>query len=301
MTNSNCELALAETNFKASFHWLLRFPASCLSIFRLRCDREPFVVPALAGSGASPPPEDRASIPRMERRHSCRLRRMFIPGRIVGLSLLCLLLTEFISQGAETFQERLTPLQAALSVDPTNATLLLKLADLCHDEGVKDNAPAVLLAEKYLNQVLAQNPSNALALVMLGSTYTMKGRDAPWPLAKINLVKEGNAKMDAGVALAPEDVQVRFFRANNNYYMPAFLERKEIVQKDFAWLWDKIQAHPDPYDANLKQTVALRQGQLLMKNKQAANALGVWKKGIAFAPETDLASEMRGLVVERSR
>ena len=82
---------------------------------------------------------------------------------------------------AETFKQQLAELEAKLAAQPTNTTILFKLGDLCHDEGARDNAKAVELAEKYFKQLLAIEPTNALATALLGSALTMRARDSFWP------------------------------------------------------------------------------------------------------------------------
>lgn len=209
-----------------------------------------------------------------------------------------LLLTVVIKLGAaepkptEAYTARLALLQAQLAAAPTNTALLLRLGDLCHDQGIEDDREAVKLAEKYLLRLLELEPTNALARAFYGSTLTMKGRDAFWPTTRVSLVKSGNREMDAAVKLAPDDVKVRFTRANNNYYMPKFLDRVEIVEADFDWLWQQVKAGASPRDNFLRQTVARRQGQLLAKKKKLAEALPIWRQGLEFDPQSALAREL---------
>src|SRR2546425_1182132 len=110
--------------------------------------------------------------------------------RFVHLATLLVALTTSARAG-ESFTNRLAQLQKQLALQPTNVALLIQLGDFCHDEGVNDNAKAVVLADRYFRDALKLEPTNALALALLGSTYTMKGRDAFWPGTKLSLVNEG--------------------------------------------------------------------------------------------------------------
>jgi len=141
--------------------------------------------------------------------------------------------------------------------------------------------------------VLALDDRHAMALVLLGSTYTMKGRDAFWPNTRIALVKEGNRKMDAAVRLAPEDPQVRLTRALNNFHMPKWLGREALVQADFAWLWGKMGVKPAPFENAVKQNVALHYGLVLKRQKQVDEAAAVWQAGLEFEPDSALARQIR--------
>jgi hypothetical protein len=209
------------------------------------------------------------------------------------LTLLIWALTGLVGVlSAETFEERLAALQNQLTEQPTNKDVLFKLGDLCHDEGVHDNPKAVVLADNYFKRLIALDPTNALARAMHGSTMTMVGRDAFWPTKRVALVREGNREMDEAVAMAPQDVRVRFARANNNFYMPKFLGREEIVRADLNWLWEQVQAKTDiPMD--IRQDTALLQGLSLKKRKQTAEAVQVWRKALEWSPNSAEASDIR--------
>jgi tetratricopeptide (TPR) repeat protein len=205
-------------------------------------------------------------------------------------------MTAFGTLGAETYAERLASLQAQLAANPTNTTLLLRLGDLCHDEGVKDNREAVKLAEQYFKKLLALEETNAFGRALYGSTLTMKGRDAFWPPTRLRYVHDGIKEMDAAVALAPDDPKVRFTRANNNFYMPKWLGREEIVQTDLAWLWGKIQAKPGTIETPIEQQVALMHGIILKRQQKLPEALKVWRQGLEFDPESETAKEIKDQV-----
>ena len=158
---------------------------------------------------------------------------------------------------------------------------------------MKDNPAAAKLAEKYFRELLKLVPSNAPALVLLGSTYTLKGRDAFWPGTKISLVKEGNKIMDEAVKLAPDDFQVRLARGLNNVHMPRFLGREDIARADLAWLRGKIEATPGICADTTKQEIMLWYGVSLRKAKQADQARAVWEKGLAIDPKSGFADEIR--------
>ena len=193
----------------------------------------------------------------------------------------------------ETFAERLAALQSRLESDPTNTLILFQLGDLCHDEGGKPDEKAVILAEGYFKRLLAIDPNHAMARVLYGSVLTMKARDTVWPLTQIKYVKAGNREMDAAVALAPKDVQVRLARAVNNVHMPDFMDRGEIVQEDLAWLWQQAQVADSGLKVDQKQTIALYYGQFLQKKNKLDEALQIWRAGLALAPKSHAAAPLR--------
>jgi tetratricopeptide (TPR) repeat protein len=193
----------------------------------------------------------------------------------------------------EAFADRLAVLQNRLQSDPTNTLILFQLGDLCHDKGANNDEKAVILAEGYFKRLLAIDPNHAMARVLYGSVLTMKARDTLWPTTQLSYVKAGNRQMDAAVKLAPEDAQVRFARAVNNFHMPAIMGREEIVQEDLAWLWHQAQVADTKLNVGQKQTVALCYGQTLQKKNKLDEALQVWRAGLALAPKSEDAVPLK--------
>ena len=212
-----------------------------------------------------------------------------------------LTLSALATSESVTYTDRLSTLQAQLAQSPTNIDLLFKLGDLCHDEGVKDNRKAVVLAETYFKQLLSIDEKHARGRVMYGSTLTMKGRDAFWPPTQISWVREGIREMDQAVKLAPDDPKVRFARANNNFFMPKFLGREDTVRADLEWLWVKAQDNSSALSLEERQTVASFHGQHLKKQKKLDDAMEVWKKGIALSPDSATAQEIRKLLEKNEK
>jgi hypothetical protein len=127
---------------------------------------------------------------------------------------------------------------------------------------------------------------------LLGSTYTMKGRDAFWWGTQLSLVKEGNKMMDQAAALATNDFTVRITRGLNNVHMPKFLGREQIALADLTWLWEKIEAKPDLASLSTRQDIALWYGIALKKTKRAKEALVVWEKGLALDAKSSVAAQI---------
>ena len=206
------------------------------------------------------------------------------------------------ASAAETFADRLAALQSRLQSDPTNTLILFQLGDLCHDQGANNDEKAVILAEGYFKRLLAIDPNHAMARVRYGSVLTMKARDALWPITRLNYVKAGNREMDAAVKIAPNDAQVRFARAVNNFHMPDIMGREEIVQEDLAWLWQQAQQADTKLNVGQKQTIALYYGQTLQKKNRLDEALQIWRAGLALAPKSqDAAPLTRELKKHKAR
>lgn len=181
------------------------------------------------------------------------------------------------------------PLLERLAREGTNIVILYALGDVCHSAGVDGDKAAVLRGESYLRQLLALSPTNAPGMALLGSVYTLKGRDAFWPTTQIKLVREGNGYMDRAVDLAPRDVQTRVTRAFNNAHMPDFLGRSDVVIADLQWLWAKVQSEPASMTLSERQEVALHWGRRLKRQSKSAEARAIWEAGVGFGPGTPMA------------
>ncbi|MBU6401907.1 MAG: hypothetical protein KGS61_16445, partial [Verrucomicrobia bacterium] len=103
----------------------------------------------------------------------------------------------------------------------------------------------------------------------------------------------GIKEMDAAVAMAPDNVEVRVVRAENNFHMPRFMGREPTVKADLEWLWDKVRPKPAAFSPDLVQTVALLHGQVLKREKHKDQAVQVWEWGLSVDPKSTLAREIR--------
>lgn len=174
----------------------------------------------------------------------------------------------------------------------TNVARLFGLADLCHDAGAEGDKAAVIRAESYLREALRLEPTNAPAMALLGSVYTMKGRDSFWPTQQLRWVRDGNELMDRAVMAAPLDVRTRLIRVFNNAHMPDFLGRTEIVRADLAWLWEKTEKEPDRFTVSQRQQLALHWGRQLKRQHRTDQARSVWDQGRALDTNSPLAGEL---------
>jgi len=181
----------------------------------------------------------------------------------------------------------------------TNVARLFELGDTAHDLGADGDKQAVVRAETYLRQLLELEPNHAQGLALLGSVYTMKGRDAFWPTTQLRLVREGIEIMDRAVSLAPDDIRTRTIRALNNAHMPDFLGRAEVVRADLAWLWEKAEKDPTHFTTSARQKIALHWGRRLKRQHQTDLARKVWETGRDFAPSSPVAAEIRAELEKR--
>lgn len=103
------------------------------------------------------------------------------------------------------------------------------------------------LAEATFTQLVRKyGPEDPLMMYLYGLT-ALKARYALNPLKKRDYLYEAIAKMDATVARAPNDVEVRFLRGSFYYYLPFFLGKKAEAQADIQALVRLLLAAPSVY------------------------------------------------------
>ncbi len=108
-------------------------------------------------------------------------------------------------------------------------TALNELAMATDDGSLVDRSLALF------ESLHAEQPDDASALAMLGSTQTLKARFAGL-FSKMTWLRRGLRTLDAAYAMAGDDRDVRLIRAANAAHLPAWLDRDEIAEVDFSWL-----------------------------------------------------------------
>ena len=210
----------------------------------------------------------------------------------------CLLV--FQVHGNETFEIRFQSLLTRHEANPTDDKTLRDLAILCYDEAGKGgNDDAVPHAEKYLTLLTSRHQTNAHYRVLLGSAITMRARPLVWPPARLKFANKGNAIMDEAVLMSPEDPQVRWVRAINNFHMPAIIGRRKLNRADFDWLWEQQLAATTKLPTLSRQEMAIAYGELLKDDDQDAGARTVWKLGLELDPLSEFAPKLRELLNDK--
>lgn len=116
-----------------------------------------------------------------------------------------------------------------------------------YKSGLAGDARAVEECIAKLELLLNAEPQDQLARVYLGSAYTLRSRDMSFGPAKLTMLKQGVSIMDAAVAAAPSDPQVRLVRARTADSLPFFLGRKRSTREDFAWLAKVAERSPEKF------------------------------------------------------
>jgi 15-cis-phytoene synthase len=127
-------------------------------------------------------------------------------------------------------------LESAHAAAPHDAAIGLDLLRSLFFVSV-DSAAALPRAQETLERVRAHAPGFArerrsLLLAYEGALLLLHAKHGSWPPARLRAVRGGLDRLDAAVAAAPGDVEIRYLRLVNTHYMPRFLGRRESARED---------------------------------------------------------------------
>jgi hypothetical protein len=143
-----------------------------------------------------------------------------------------------------------------------------------------------------LEKRLAENPSDQLARVYLGSSYTLRSRDLPIGPAKLSALRKGLALMDEATAAAPENASVQLNRAVTNQALPAFLGRRKAARQQLDQLVLQVEKNPAALSPADRQLLYLNAGEAAEAAGDSARALSLWQRGAALKADRRLTNEI---------
>ena len=173
------------------------------------------------------------------------------------------------------------PLRASSA--PTSETyshpLLNQIFEM-HSLAEAGNKDATRRLVAWLEELTSEQPDNGILLVYLGSAYTLASRDAFIGPGKLRYLMAGRDCMDRAVAMRPDDANVRFIRAINNYHLPTLFNRRSIARDDFRKLVDQIEKDPQVVDSLTSLAIYYYAGLCFAQLEEENNARASWQKGL---------------------
>lgn len=149
-----------------------------------------------------------------------------------------------------------------------------------HSLAESGNKDATRRLVAWLEELTAEQPDNGILLVYLGSAYTLASRDAFIGPGKLRYLMAGRDCMDRAVTIRPEDPNVRFIRAINNYHLPTLFNRRSIAREDFRILVEQLAKNPGCLDALTSQAIYYYAGLCFAQLEEEKNARSSWQKGL---------------------
>ncbi|HBR09939.1 hypothetical protein LR021_03730 [Candidatus Bipolaricaulota bacterium] len=187
-------------------------------------------------------------------------------------------------------------LESRLVDDPTNISLLMQLGELYHSLAVDGERDAVQKADEMFAEILRIDPGNAEALAWRGSIYTLKARDAWFPITKLVYVYRGIGIMRRAVELAPDDIAVRMVRANTSMALPGFFGQLNTAIRDLEHLLALHEEDPEGFSNAVLADIYLALGKAREKAGDDKGARECWQKVISLVPGSDEAKEAMELL-----
>ncbi|MDI6752533.1 MAG: tetratricopeptide repeat protein [bacterium] len=201
-----------------------------------------------------------------------------------------------LGMGNTALASEMGKLEELLKKEPENVKILLKLGIDYHHKGVEGDEKAVKEAEKVFKKVLWLEPDNVEVLAWYGSTLTLKGRDAWFPISKLRYVNQGIEKMNEAVKIAPDNITVRMIRANNSLGLPDFFDRLKFAITDSEYLLKLKKKSPKAFPDELLLQIYLNLGRAYQKKGETEKAKKYLNKVIKLAPESRKVKEVKKLL-----
>jgi 15-cis-phytoene synthase len=141
-----------------------------------------------------------------------------------------------MAQQARPPAEHARELEARLSAGPFEPALGMDLARALYFRAV-DDAGAVDTGRAALDRLRAEAPDFArahapLVLAYDGAFSMLDARHGRWPHARLRAVRTGLARLDAAVAQAPDNLEIRYLRLVSTHYLPSFFGRRDTARED---------------------------------------------------------------------
>jgi 15-cis-phytoene synthase len=127
-------------------------------------------------------------------------------------------------------------LESKLAAAPDDTALALDLARALFFTAV-DEREGVARGRRTLAHIRQHLPGfarsqHALLLAYDGAFDALDARHGTWPHARLIAVRSALRRLDAAVAAAPDDIEVRYLRLVNTHFLPGFFGRRDSARAD---------------------------------------------------------------------
>lgn len=183
-----------------------------------------------------------------------------------------------------------------LRTRPDDSLTVKALGIAHHNLGALKVSGAVDNAVRHLERARTLLSGDAEVLVYLGSARTMVARDSWNPITKVGAVREGTKLIDMTVSKGPDNVTVRFVRANNSLRLPRFFNRAHYAKTDLVHLL-KLSA-PDGakvrmFSPEMVAEIHFKLGEVYKDENDEKSARQHWTKAVEIAPDSEWSREAK--------
>jgi len=154
-------------------------------------------------------------------------------------TVILLLLTIFVvACGREKGDSEVIKLEKKISTDTLNVEIMIELGRLYHERANPEKAVRIL------GKAVKIEKDSPIALIYLGSSYTMMAGQAEKVEDKLSYLEKGMRILDETAEKYPDNYEVRLIRGVNSMNIPDMFGRYRIAIKDFEYILSSVDSIP---------------------------------------------------------
>ncbi len=183
-----------------------------------------------------------------------------------------------------------------LRARPNDPQAMTALGIAYHNLGAQNASGAAANAVRYLDQAKTLLPADAEVLAYFGSARTMVARDSWNPITKVSAVREGIKFLDMAASKDPDNVTVRFVRANNSLRLPKFFNRARYAKTDLEHLLTLSSSGGEKarmFSPEMMAEIHFKLGEIYKGENEEELAKDQWAKAVEIAPTSEWGREAR--------
>ena len=192
----------------------------------------------------------------------------FVASVLIGIPIVC-------NGGC---QHASAPRTQTLTLQPTSAQRLSQAKDLFY-RAVAGDRDALGESQKILSELGGAESSDPEVVAYSGAADLLAASRAFFLWDKASLAHQGLAAQDRAVAMAPQDMEVRFLRGVTNYQLPFLLGRRQLAVDDLAVVAGVAEraAREGRLDRRAAVTDLDTYGNELANQRRLSDAIAAWQ------------------------
>ena len=156
--------------------------------------------------------------------------------------------------------ERLAVVEQRLRVEPADMSAHLDRVRALFFVAV-DEESAVARGHDAVDDIRSGLPALAASRTDLLTAYegaftALEARHGFWPPARLSAVRRGLRLLDTAAAASPDDLEIRYLRMINGFYLPGLFGRSDAVREDLALLERSLPHAGDAYPPEIFRVMA---------------------------------------------
>ncbi len=154
--------------------------------------------------------------------------------------------------------------------------------------GIDGNGEASTRAQEAFASLERERPSDPTLLAYSGSLELLEAARTWAVWNKHKLATDGLAKLDRSIALAPDNLEVRFIHGETTWHLPFFYHRKDQAVSDFAYVAPRAEsaAHQGRLPAPLAAAALDRYARILEERSDDRAAREAYQAAVRVAGDS---------------